>query len=66
MAIGGVIAWLKAHPAVQFSLIGQPADWQLVFVAAGLLGSAFALAMLWLREPPRSEGGALATWTTAR
>lgn len=60
VVIGGFIAWLAANPQVQFPLIGRPLDWQIVFIAAGLPGIVFALAMLALREPPRSDGLALA------
>ncbi|MBC7520215.1 MAG: MFS transporter [Sandarakinorhabdus sp.] len=60
VVIGALIAWLAAHPAMQFPLIGRPKDWQIVFVAAGLPGIAFAFAMLGLREPPRGGGLALA------
>jgi MFS family permease len=58
--LGALIAWLSAHPAVQFPIIGRPADWQIVFIAAGLPGLVFAAAMLGLREPPRGDGVALA------
>jgi MFS family permease len=61
VVIGALIAWLAAHPSVQFPLIGRPQDWQIVFVAAGLPGIAFAIAMLGVREPPRGGGLALAT-----
>jgi MFS family permease len=61
VAIGAFIAWLTAHPAAQFPLIGRTQDWQIVFIAAGLPGIAFAAAMLAVREPPRSDGAALAT-----
>jgi MFS family permease len=60
VVLGGLIAWLAAHPAVQFPIVGRPLDWQLVFIAAGLPGLLFAAAVLALREPPRSEGLALA------
>lgn len=63
--LGGFIAWLAAHPAVHFPLIGRPLDWQLVFIAAGLPGLVFAIAMLTLKEPPRSDGLALAGATAA-
>lgn len=58
--LGALIAWLAAHPAVQFPIIGRPADWQVVFIAAGLPGLVFAAVMLGLREPPRGDGVALA------
>ena len=58
--IGALIAWLAAHPAVSFPIIGRPADWQVVFIAAGLPGLVFAAAMLAMREPPRGDGAALA------
>ncbi len=60
VVLGGFIAWLAAHPDRQFLLIGRPADWQIVFIAAGLPGLVFAAAMLGVREPPRGEGLALA------
>ena len=60
VAIGSFIAWLSAHPAGQFPLIGRPQDWQIVFIAAGLPGIVFALAVLGLREPPRGGGLVLA------
>jgi MFS family permease len=56
VAIGGLIAFLSAHPEMQFALIGRPEDWQLVFIAAGLPGIVFALAMMAVREPPRGDG----------
>ncbi len=60
VAIGAIIAWLSAHPAAQFPLIGRPQDWQIVFIVAGLPGILFSFAILALREPPRSSGLALA------
>ena len=56
VAIGALIAWLTAHPTQQFFLIGRPHDWQIVLIAASLPGIAFAIAMTWVREPPRSNG----------
>lgn len=58
--IGGFIAWLTANPGVQFPLVGRPLDWQMVFIAAGVPGLMFAAVMMMLREPPRSDGAALA------
>ncbi len=63
VVIGALIAWLAAHPAMTFPLVGRPADWQLVFFAAGLPGLIFAAAMLAVREPPRGDGPALAAST---
>ena len=59
--IAAVIAWLAAHPLLQFPIIGRPPDWQVVFILAGLPGIAFAAAMLAVREPPRGDGAALAS-----
>ncbi|WP_439534092.1 MFS transporter [Polymorphobacter sp.] len=58
--IGSFLAWLTANPLLRFPLIGRPEDWQMVFIAASLPGLFFAAAMLLVREPPRSEGLALA------
>jgi MFS family permease len=63
--LGGLIAWLAANPAVSFPLIGRPLDWQLVFIAAGLPGLLFAIAVMAMKEPPRSEGLALSATSSA-
>ncbi len=63
--LGGLIDWLAAHPGIAFPLIGRPLDWQIVFIAAGLPGVVFGLAMLAVREPPRSDGLALQTASSA-
>ncbi len=57
--LGALIAWLSAHPDIQFLLISRPKDWQVVFIVASLPGILFALAMLAVREPPRRDGLAL-------
>ncbi len=58
--IGALISWLGANPDVVFPIVGRPLDWQLVFMLAGLPGIGFALAMMLVREPQRSQGLALA------
>ncbi|WP_416908436.1 MAG: MFS transporter [Polymorphobacter sp.] len=58
--IGALISWLAANPDVTFPLVGRPMDWQMVFIIAALPGLVFALAMMLVREPVRSQGLALA------
>lgn len=55
---------LKAMDAAQAA--GAPADWRAVFLALGVLGLVFSLALFLLKEPARSVGGAGTTPATGR
>jgi MFS family permease len=61
--IGAFMGWLTRNPDVGFPLIGRLLDWQMVFIAASLPGLVFALAFLFIKEPPRSAGLALSSNT---
>jgi MFS family permease len=60
-AIGGLLAWLASRADVALPLVGAVEDWQLAFILAAVPGLGFALLLLAVREPPRTQsGGAVA------
>ena len=63
--IGAFLGWLASNPGFGFPLIGRLEDWQMVFIAASLPGLAFAAAFMFIKEPPRSQGLAIASTGTA-
>jgi len=51
VALGGVLLdWLTRHP---LAVLGGLAPWRQVLVLSSLPGFVLALALLWVREPPR-------------
>jgi MFS family permease len=56
-AIGALLGWLASRPDVVVPGLGAVADWQLAFILAAIPGVGFAMLLLTLREPPRSQTG---------
>ncbi len=50
---GAVVDWVAALPPIVWPVIGALHGWQVAFLAVGLPGLVFALAMLLLPEPAR-------------
>lgn len=61
VTIGWFLTWLATNPDFGFPLIGRLEDWQMVFIAASIPGLLFAPAILLIKEPPRSDGIAIAS-----
>jgi MFS family permease len=55
LVLGALILHHLPQQTVHVPLLGALRPWQVVFVAVGLPGFLLALAMLFLREPPRRE-----------
>ena len=66
---GQIVAWMAAHPAVNWPLVGTLESWQSVLVAVALPGVVIAFAILCLQEPRRRESQAAsrqASWVVMR
>ena len=50
---GMVVDWVSSLPPIVWPVVGELHGWQLAFLAVGLPGLVFALAMLLLPEPAR-------------
>ncbi|MEN0106496.1 MAG: MFS transporter [Pseudomonas sp.] len=57
--LGGVVIKLaSAHGDVELPIVGLLRPWQLIFLALGVIGAAFSLLLLAIREPTRKGVGA--------
>lgn len=57
--LGGiVVTWATAHGDVTLPVLGVVRPWQLIFLILGVVGAAFCLVLLALKEPSRKGIGA--------